>query len=139
IVISDPPPVSDNNLRSYLAAHADGLHAGWPAATIDTNFAVFLAAGQSISTQFGTSCQAFGGYHDATTSNSGGPLVYSLLPRCDATLNTLTVATSHELVEAAPDPPPGTQPAYQSTDDDHAIWSFVPGGELGDMCEDLES
>jgi hypothetical protein len=135
IVVTEAAPTSDTALQAFLRSHADGTHAGWPTPSVNTNFAVYTPAGVSVSTPFGTSCQAFGGYHDETTTTTGGPLVYSLLPRCDPSLDSLTIVTSHELVEAATDPLPFTQPAYQNTDTEHAIWMFVPGGELGDMCE----
>ena len=47
----------------------------------------------------------------------------------------ITIAASHEIVEAATDPFPDYNPAYVQTDDAHAIWTYVTGGEVGDMCE----
>jgi hypothetical protein len=57
------------------------------------------------------------------------------MPRCSPDLDSLTTATSHEFVEAATDPYPFTNGAWQSVDDPHFIWALMPGGELGDMCE----
>ncbi len=135
IITTDPPPTTDDELKQFLATHADGTHAGWPTPTVNTNYAVFLPSGVSLSTPFGNSCQAFGGYHDEGTDSAGNPIVYSLMPRCDPSLDSLTVVTSHEFVEAATDPLPFSMGAWQDTDNEHAIWMFVPGGELGDMCE----
>ena len=45
------------------------------------------------------------------------------------------MAISHELVEAATDPFPDSNPAYGQTDDDDIVWTVVTGGEIADMCE----
>jgi hypothetical protein len=134
IVSTDTPPTSDDALKTWLAAQTDGTHAGWPTPDGNTIYAVFLPSGVSISTPFGSSCSAFGGYHDETMSGTT-KLIYALLPRCSPSLDSLTAVTSHELVEAATDPFPFTNGAYQETDPEHLVWSAIPGGELGDMCE----
>ena len=72
---------------------------------------------------------------------SGGahPAAYALIPRCSSQtfpgLQEVTIATSHELLEASTDPHPQSRPAFNTTDDANAIWQLAPGGELGDMCE----
>ena len=133
IVTTDPVPTTDTALESWIASNLDGTHAGW---TYDPNtiFTVFLPSGAVLQTQFGQSCQAFGGYH-SETSNASGPITYALLPRCGGSLSSLTVATSHELVEAASDPLPFSNGAFQDMDPEHAVWASTPGAELGDMCE----
>ncbi len=133
IVSSDTPPTTDDALKTWIATNA-GTTAGWPAPDANTVYTVFLPTGASLSTPFGNSCTAFGGYHDEGTQNTT-KTIYALLPRCTSNLDDLTVATSHELVEASTDPYPFTQAAYQMVDDPHLIWAFIPGGELGDMCE----
>src|SRR5439155_14740378 len=135
IVTTSTPPTTDAALQTWLTTMTDGTHAGWPTPDMNTVYAVYLPAGVVLSTPFGTSCQSFGGYHDETVTTMQKPLIYALLPRCDSSLTSQTVVTSHELVEAATDPLPFTKGAWQSVDNDHAIWGFTPGGELGDMCE----
>lgn len=136
IVSSDTPPTSDNDLQAWLSANTDGTHPGWPTSPgINTTFAVYLPAGVTLGTPFGTSCMAFGGYHDETSDATGGPLVYALMPRCSDSLDGLSSVTSHELVEASTDPLPFSMGAWQDTDNADAVWMMVPGGELGDMCE----
>jgi hypothetical protein len=51
-------------------------------------------------------------------------------------IDQITASASHEIVEAATDPFPDTQPAYIGVDDDHLAWSVaITGpGEVGDMC-----
>jgi hypothetical protein len=133
IVTTDTPPTTDDALQTWLQSQLDGTHAGW---TYDpqTIYAVYLPDGVSLSTPFGDSCKAFGGYHDETMG-AGGKIVYALMPRCPGGLDSLTVVTSHELIEAATDPHPETDGAYQLLDQDHLVWEYAPGGELGDMCE----
>jgi hypothetical protein len=133
IVTTDAPPTTDDALKTWIANNA-GTHPGWPAPDANTIYTVFLPTGASLSTPFGSSCTAFGGYHDEGVQGTT-KTIYALLPRCTTSLDDLTVALSHELVEASTDPYPFTQGAYQMTDDPHLIWSFIPGGELGDMCE----
>ena len=134
VLATEAPPTTDTALRTLVTAHAGGT-GGWPANTQNTIYAVFLPDGVTLTSQGGTSCTAFDGYHDET--NAG--VIYALMPRCtSATFTTdqiTTIATSHELIEAATDPHPRSAPAFATTDDEHAIWQLAPGLELGDMCE----
>ena len=116
----------------------DGTHIadGWPAAPDpQTIYAVFLPSG----TTFEGACTSYGGYHDEATSAQMTEFSYALMPRCTpqagTALDSLTSATSHELLEAATDPLPFSAPAWVKLDDEHFIWGRTPGGELGDMCE----
>ena len=129
IVSTDTPPVTDDALQAWITSHV-GMD--WPAEDGNTIYSVFLPAGVTLTASFGASCMAFGGYHE---ENASGAIVYALLPRCDDTIDTLTLALSHELLEASTDPHPNTAPAYNVVDNDDVIWEVTPGGELGDMCE----
>ncbi len=136
IVSSDTPPTTDAALQTFITTNSDGAH-GWPANTPNTIYTVFLPDGVILSSNFGTSCNAFGGYHAETQE---GSIIYALLPRCTSgVLSGLTPALSHELIEASSDPLFSSNPAYQTTDAMHAIWGIAPGGELGDMCEYVHS
>jgi hypothetical protein len=134
IVSTDTPPTSDSMLQTWLASNLDGTHAGW---TFDpgTIYAVFLPDGVTLSTPFGDSRSAFGAYHDEAPGANSTKIVYALIPRCQGGIDSLTVSSSHEFVEASTDPLPETEPAYQLVDNNHIVWEFTPGGELGDMCE----
>jgi hypothetical protein len=98
------------------------------------------------------SCVGFGGYHDdvAVALTDGGTptnFSYAVIPTCDAFVNDLTAAVSHEWVESATDPfftssPMGAfslfagpNAAYFTVDAAHAIWAVLGGGEAGDLCE----
>lgn len=141
IVTTDTPPTTDTDLATWISGHFTGMD-GWPAAPDpQAIYAVYLPDGVVLHTSFGDSCQAFGGYHDEAATASQQPIVYALLPRCHggSLLDTLTVVTSHELIEAATDPRVETAPAYGDLDPDHYIWAYTPGAEVGDMCEYLGS
>jgi len=62
-----------------------------------------------------------------------------VLPRCagdgQTGLAALTLAASHELIEASTDPQPDTMPAYSFADANHVGWALFAGAEVGDMCE----
>jgi hypothetical protein len=142
IVSADAAPTTDDALQAWLATMTDGTHAGWPAADGNTLYAVFLPAGVTLSTPWGNSCSAFGAYHAEVTTSASAGAIYALMPRCQgqgAAIDSLTTATSHELVEAVTDPRPFTDTAYALPDDDHYVWGATPGGELGDMCEYVRS
>jgi hypothetical protein len=135
VVSTDPTPAGDGAMQTYLATMTDGTHAGWPEADGNTIYAVYLPPGLVFTDPQGQ-CTSWGGYHDELTNTKGDPLVYAIMPRCGGDiLDNLTVVTSHELVEAATDPLPFSDPAYVVADDDHFVWGMTPGGELGDMCE----
>ncbi len=144
ILTSDAPPTSDTALDTWLKGHFNGMN-GWPAAPDpQAIYSVFLPAGTTFTTQFGTACQAFGAYHDEATTATNQPVVYALMPRCDGgsaqgTLDELTLSASHEWIEAATDPRVETAPAYGNMDDDHYVWAYVPGAEAGDLCEYVDA
>ena len=83
-----------------------------------------------------TGCQYHGGYHTLGTSNR----VWGFGMRCPlqgtglTELQSLTIISSHEIIEAATDPDPGrgyTLGFLQSRSDD--VWTST-SGETGDMC-----
>ncbi len=118
------------------AAGDAGGDAATPATT-DLLYVIFLPPGVVVDDPgFGQSCVDYGGYHSETFSSG---VAYALLPRCQkfsyfSGLQALTTALSHELIEAATDPYPSSDPAYNGTDDAHAVWNVMPIGEIGDMC-----
>src|SRR5262249_3642797 len=86
------------------------------------------------------SCSEFGGYHNSYSypgnTGTGGSIPastvqYSVVPRCDSSIDTTTVAASHEYIEAATDPEVGAGTAFYMQDQ---LWS-LEGGEVGDLCE----
>jgi hypothetical protein len=94
------------------------------------------------------SCVAWTGYHaNASVAVDGGTssFVYSVIPTCGSTIDSLTEVISHEWVEASTDPDVtatgsftligSPTSAYYLPDQDHLIWAVLGGGEAGDLCE----
>ena len=143
IVLSETAPTSidDNQIGPWLAAKfsSDAAHFGTPDSS--TLYAVFYPDGTTVTQGSGTSCTEFGGYH-FETSAGGKSISYAVIPRCAsfagfAGSDVITFASSHEVLEWATDPFPQTRPAYRGVDDDHAVWSRVFLGELGDLCTQM--
>jgi hypothetical protein len=97
-----------------------------PGPTANTLYFLYLPPNVSVTQGGSRSCQAFCGYHNATSTD----LYYAVMPYpgcagCAGGLalrDALTSTSSHELCEAITDPVPG-QGWY---DDQH--------GEIGDIC-----
>lgn len=141
IVTTAAPPVNDTDLDAWFKAR-------FPTADPNTIYTLFLGDGMVLHGQGGDSCTGYGAFHDEAVDGHGGPIVYALVPRCDPAtefdhaqnkLDELTISTSHELLEAATDPRVETASAYGDIDDDHAVLALMPGAEVGDLCEDLDS
>jgi hypothetical protein len=140
IISTDAVPTTDADLQTYLTTQLDGTHSGWPVAdTAATIYMVQLPAGQA----FSGACTSFGGYHsEATSSPTVTGFSYAVIANCGAAaggtptaLDEVTVTISHELIEASTDPKVATNPAWESTDNEHLAWSREAGAEVGDMCE----
>nr|MDQ2741834.1 hypothetical protein [Chloroflexota bacterium] len=97
-----------------------------PQPTANSLYFVYLPPGVTVTAGGGRSCLSFCGYHDAITSQ----IYYAVMPYpgCNgctgnlATLDALTVVSSHELCEAITDPLPGQG------------WYDDANGEIGDIC-----
>jgi len=134
IVTTDAPPttIDTTGIEAFLAKQTAGAN---------DVFAVFYPASTTIDDPtFGKSCTDFNGFHWQGITNA--QLVYAVIPRCASAgaltgFDAISASLSHELVEAATDPFLESAPAWAFADIDHAIWSFVPGAEVADMC-DLE-
>jgi hypothetical protein len=50
----------------------------------------------------------------------------------------VTMAASHELVEASSDPYPDSKPAFSDLDDQNTGWGVLMGSENADMCAGIE-
>ena len=139
IVTTDAAPTTEDELRAWLTSNADGTHAGWPAPTANTIYTVILPTA-AFTGNLGTACVDFGAFHSDITIPESTSIVFSLVARCPATTNDsiedhYTSGLVHELVESSTDPLFNGNPAYRFLDEDHSIWYFRPGAELGDMCE----
>jgi hypothetical protein len=121
IVVTDPAPslIDDADIGKWLVARADGTVMGFPPANGQTLYALFYPSTTTITLQGSKSCSSFGAYHSDTALADSTKIPYAVMPRCP---------------EAATDPYPMSQPAYQFVDYDHVIWGLRGGGEVGDLC-----
>jgi hypothetical protein len=147
ITITDPTPktITDAMLESNLAANTSGTTPAWGAADPSTIYLFVLPAGTIEQDTEGACCTDYDGYHYQMDVGTGANVVtvpYALSCACHnfdgpnvTDLQERTVDMSHELVEAATDPFPDSDPAYTQEDDADIVWTFVTDGELADMCE----
>ena len=125
-------PVTINN---WLAAQLNASLAAWGSPDANSVLAIFLPANISIPiTMANGSVMCQGGplaYHNVVTLANGTKIAYAIIPDCQRGLDTITVATSHEIFEAVADP---FLTGYYQTQNDFS-WSVAYGGsEIGDMC-----
>lgn len=108
----------------------------FPAPTTDTLYAIYFPDDTyTVNLDNSNSCSEFGGYHNSYNYPGNGTIPasnvqYAVVPRCDATEATTTIAASHEYIEAATDPEVGAGTAFYMHDQ---LWSLA-GGEVGDLC-----
>jgi hypothetical protein len=156
VILDEPAPatITDEKIQAFLVAGVEAPDAAadagaWlPPPDGETIYAVFYPQGTSVvNDAFGsseTSCVDFGAYH-YEFAYAGGKSSYAVMPRCASTTadggvgdatSFLTLATGHELVEAATDPYPSSAPAFSQIDADGTGWGLDVGGftELADMC-----
>ncbi len=136
--------VDDSFIQSWLKGKLENADPAFPVADENTLFILYYPAGVTITDGGGgKSCQSFGGYHSNITldaAHGSQEVAYAVLPRCahfgDLTgLDAITGPASHEMIEAASDPYPMTNPAYAMIDSLHYYWlRILGGGENGDMC-----
>ncbi|KAI8620775.1 hypothetical protein BC830DRAFT_1077618 [Chytriomyces sp. MP71] len=127
-----------NNIKTNLSDLVDVrpyLRSLVLAGTLNPNansyVAIHYPTGVTISTSdLGTSCQQFGGYHSAVYVGDISPNVqymyYGVLPYCGTTALDMAPAISHELGETVTDPLGNTGWYHAST-----------GQEIGDLCNGM--
>jgi hypothetical protein len=146
VAFDETPPAAMTNedVKRWLEAKLADAAKPLGAPDGQTLYAIYYPAATKISFAEGggTSCQAFGGYHEET--EVGGVKVgLAVMPRCSPPpgyeqLDVLTSVSSHEFFEWATDPFPFTAPAWSRMKDEHAAWMLVAGAELSDLCTAID-
>lgn len=143
IILTEQPPttIDDSQIASWLVSKfsSDPTRFGTPDSS--TLYIIYYPASTTVTQGGEQGCTSFGGYHYETNVGAT-PIAYSVLPRCAAFAglggqDVTTFASSHEILEWATDPFPSSRPAYMAVDEDHAVWSRVFLGELGDLCTQM--
>jgi hypothetical protein len=125
---------NDNDIQTLIQTMVSS--GKLPAPTDQTLYALYFPANVTITLDDATSCKEFGAYHnEVSVTPEGGSAItvsYAVMPRCGGEQMT-TLGASHELIEAATDAHPMSQPAFNMSD---LAWSVL-GGEVGDVCVDF--
>ena len=139
-----PLSITDAQIQTWLTSKI--LSGAFPRPDSDTIYVVFYPRESVVTTDVGTSCQqpGFNAYHsDYVLVGNGAatPVAYVVVGRCpppvpSATdMDMVSGEASHEIIEVATDPRPGTRPAYGRVDPADIGWAFIGGGgEVGDLC-----
>jgi hypothetical protein len=139
IVLSGPPPstIDDPQIQAMLVANlsetADGGPPPWGAPSSNDIYVLYFPAATSVEPPCGC-----GAYHSAVPLSATLGAVYTVQWEAFGTLDDLTSATSHEIVEATTDAYPAS--GWEGTDANDLAWE-VPFDmifnltELADMCE----
>jgi hypothetical protein len=134
-----PASPSGDAIVQTLASHL--VAGGWGTPNPSTIYEVFFPAGSRPGDAYGYCCTDFDGYHSWATIG-GVQVAYAIVCMCPGfatqvtDLEELTTTAAHETIEAASDP---WIDAYVAADDAHAAWTRDNGGELGDMCDNVET
>ena len=149
VLLTDAPSgtMDDTAIKTLIASKLNANDAAFP--TIDANTVLLFVfpSAVHITQQGGTSCKDFLGYHtsvalDAAHGNLSVP--YVVIPTCSGIqgfqgFDAITATASHELIEAATDPFPDTDPAYGRVNIDDYFWKMQFGGEACDLCAQQSS
>jgi hypothetical protein len=147
ITLTTTPPatISDAMLESMLTDNTSGSAPAWGAADPSTIYLFVMPPGSIEQDSEGACCTNYDGYHYEADVGTGATQVavpYALSCACSGfdgpqvtDLQERTVDMSHELVEAATDPFPDSDPAYTQEDVADIVWTLVTDGEVADMCE----
>jgi hypothetical protein len=135
-----PGMMTDAAVQAMIVGNTSGANPAWGPADPNVVYLFVIPEGATVNIGQDTCCDDFGGYHGEVAS--GSVIVpYAVGCSCPGffgttvrSLDERTTAISHELVEAATDPFPMSDPAYQLEDRADVIWTVISGGEVGDMC-----
>jgi hypothetical protein len=148
--LTAPTAIADADIQTFLDSKINDGTLPAPGALVngvvltEPLYAIYYPETTTITLPDGAggqiqSCQGFGGYHaEFNPTQHAGAVSYAVLPVCPSQdpnstdLQQLTLAASHELIEAATDPFPYNNPGYTLTDS-NVPWTFIPG-EVGDLC-----
>ncbi len=121
--------LTDVDIQNELLLQIQGGHL--PPADLNTLYMIYFPANIRIKLDGSTSCVGFGAYHSSVYAQvNAANVFYTVEPDCKSGLANITIAASHEFVEAMTDniPTPGSNPAYPQA------WNNATGYEAADLC-----
>lgn len=134
-----PEKIDDAQIQKWLAGKLAKHDPAFDPPKPGILYAIYYPSGTVITEGGAQSCQQFGGYHNDLVLSDGTKVAYAVMPRCDNFgalfgIDALTGTSTHEFAEAVTDPYPQDAPAFQLPDNDHVVWGVLLGGEVGDLC-----
>ncbi|MHB8419526.1 MAG: hypothetical protein ACYDCL_15730 [Myxococcales bacterium] len=139
--------LTQNAPSSITDVLIDGQLTSWikdgtlPAPTAQTLYVLYLPSTTTVTDEVADviSCAVAGAYHSESVT-SQPPFAYAVVPTCPGVglgevSSEVQAAASHEILEAATDPLPASQPAYQLPAS--SPWNLATasaGGEVADLC-----
>jgi hypothetical protein len=140
ITVTDTAPTTDTDPKSYLSGKMSDP--AFKNVTANTIIALFYPSTTPLKGSCAATTPGFGGYHDSF-NNAGHAQPYAVMTECakfgpiTSALDMVTVAGSHEIIEAVTDPNPAhaTYVNLDSTEFGVSMGAFLQGNaENGDLC-----
>jgi hypothetical protein len=139
--------LTDGDVQAWLAAKLNANDSAFPAPDASSIFLIVYPQGTTVTIQGAKTCTDLGAYHNSTkldAAHGNLEVAYAVIPRCGSFqglsgIDELTVAASHEILEAATDPSPMGTPAFDILDPDHVVWPIFTGNEVCDLCDASQS
>ncbi len=130
--LADTTSGKNSTVVQFIQSH---ITAGtFPPPDDQTIYVIYFPSGTAITFDTDHSCSSFGAYHYSATFSmpDGGTQegAYAIEPRCSGE-PYITMAASHELIEAATDAHPGKVRGWVMQD---LSWTYY-GDEVGDLCD----
>ena len=137
-----PTSISQQGIVTWLTGKLNGSHPEFGTPTAETMYVIYYPKTTNLSGSCSDPAQngvGYGGYHDALQTGAGVTVAYGVIAECDNfgptitnSLDMVTVAGSHEIIEAVTDTSPGDGYA---TIDQMPLDVFLQGNEEnGDLC-----
>jgi hypothetical protein len=149
VEVSESPTgtIDDTAISAWLAQKLNANDSAFPTADDNTIFLLVYPPGVTVTIQGEQGCVNLGAYHNSVkldAAHASLPVAYAVIPNCPnfhgfTGIDEITLASSHELIEAATDPFPMDTPAYDLPDPDHTIWTIYTGNEICDFCDNSAS
>ncbi len=125
--------MTDADIRALLQAHiADGLLPVPSATNSQLLYVLYLPPGTTATgARGGTSCSSWSGYHYFVEPTAGTSYFYAVVGDCNHNIDSVTLAASHEIIEAATNPFVST---WSMTVLPSNPWWLLDGQEVADLC-----
>ena len=141
VTVAQSAPTTDTDPVAFIQGQLGT--APFKDVTPSTIIAVFYPSTTPLAGSCAATTPGYGGYHDAF-ANGANQQPYAVMAECanfgpiTNAVDMVSVAASHEIIEAATDPYPSSKPAYVGLDlgpAGFAMGEFLQGNaENGDMC-----